>query len=123
MASRFTGLCRSKANGKPCGFYPGRRLISLVKVRYLANNPWAAVRDPNLTQAITLYRLNALPASLWDKLITILNERCLEPENKQARIARAILLLMGDSGLRRDEAAAACRNQLRFNQVVDQKGK
>lgn len=95
----------------------------LVKVRYLAGNPWAAVRDPNLTQAITPLQIErALPASLWDKLITILNERCLEPENKQARIARAILLLMGDSGLRREEAAAACRNQLRFNQVVDQEG-
>lgn len=95
----------------------------LVKVRYLAGNPWAAVRDPNLAQSITPMQIErALPASLWDKLITVLDALCLEPENKQARIARATLLLMGDSGLRREEAASACRNQLRFNQVVDEDG-
>lgn len=95
----------------------------LVKVRYLAGNPWAAVRDPNLAQAITPMQVErALPASLWDKLIAVLDDLCLEPENKQARIARATLLLMGDSGLRREEAATACRNQLRFNQVADEDG-
>lgn len=95
----------------------------LVKVRYLAGNPWAAVRDPNLAQTITPMQIErALPASLWDKLITILDTLCLAPENKQARIARATLLLMGDSGLRRSEAAAACRSQLHFSQVIDDEG-
>ena len=38
---------------------------------------------------------------------------CQAPEAKQERIALATMLLMGDSGLRRSEAASACRSQLR----------
>lgn len=89
----------------------------LVKVRYLAGNPWVAVRDPDVAQAITPIQIErALPAPLWDKLIQILSEHAQSPAHQQARIALAAILLMGDSGLRRAEVAQACRSQLRQSQ-------
>lgn len=85
----------------------------LVKVRYLAGNPWVAVRDPEVAQAITPIQIErALPATLWDKLVAVLTELAHSTENAQIRIALAAMLLMGDSGLRRTEVAQACRAQL-----------
>jgi site-specific recombinase XerD len=58
----------------------------LVKVRYLAGNPWAAVKDPVVVQ---------------------------QAEDMQDRVALAAILLMGDSGLRRAEVAGARRHNLK----------
>ncbi|MDR5753022.1 MULTISPECIES: hypothetical protein [unclassified Caballeronia] len=64
----------------------------------------------------------ALPAELWRKLRHELDARSAADDARQWRdarsgvqwrAARAAILLMGDSGLRREEAASACRENLR----------
>lgn len=88
----------------------------LVDVRYLAGNPWAAVSDPSVTKEVDDIRVDrALSESLWDKVIDHLHSRAQKPENSQDRIALAALLLMGDSGLRRHEAAKAKRSKLKLH--------
>lgn len=85
----------------------------LVDVRYLMSNPWKAVRDPEVAQAISPLQIErALPEALWQKWIATLTQCCVAPENKQARIALAAILLMGDSGLRRAEVSQLSRAQL-----------
>ena len=54
----------------------------------------------------------ALPATLWEKLIDVLRQQSMEVHRIQERIALAAILLMGDSGLRRSEAASACRHEV-----------
>ncbi|WP_310390594.1 site-specific integrase [Caballeronia sp. LP006] len=55
----------------------------------------------------------ALPAALWRKLRNELDVRSAEASAMQWRAARAAMLLMGDSGLRREEVAIALRQNLR----------
>jgi len=86
----------------------------LVKVRYLAGSPWAAVKDPTVVEQVDKIDVErALPKDLWDKVIGVLVERAAVPENQQDRVALAAILLMGDSGLRRAEAASARRSMLK----------
>ncbi|MDR5777721.1 MULTISPECIES: site-specific integrase [unclassified Caballeronia] len=116
----------------------------LVEVRYLAGNPWSAVHEPATVvreSAVQVHR--ALPADLWTRVRRLLDERCTAPIlpsptepgearahlSKQARArveqeaapqwraAQAAILLMGDSGLRRVEAAQARREDLRPSDV------
>lgn len=85
-----------------------------VKVRYLAGSPWAAVKDPTVVQKADEMDIErALPKDLWDTLINVLTEYAAIPENQQDRVALAAILLMGDSGLRRAEAAGARRGTLK----------
>jgi integrase len=89
----------------------------LVEVRYLAGNPWHAVHDPaTVTQELRVQVDRALPATLWTQLRHALDhassEATVETEARQWRVARAAILLMGDSGVRRSEAAQATREQL-----------
>src|SRR5471030_2495315 len=96
----------------------------LVDVRYLAGNPWKAINDPKIVQreaAMQIHR--ALPADLWRRLRDELDKRCTATNMRdgdaklvvQWRVVRAALLLMGDSGLRREEAADAQRTKLRVS--------
>ena len=105
----------------------------LVNVNYLMGNPWKEVNDPKVITPINKLRIEkALPTSLWKKLSGpggILDELCFSPEDElrqrypttganksvaaQFRVARAMLLLLGESGLRREEAATATRESLR----------
>jgi integrase len=93
----------------------------LTEVRYLAGNPWSAVHDPvTVTREVAVQVERALSPKLWAELRRALDERCGgtfpdqdEAETRQWRTARAAILLMGDSGLRRDEAAHARREALR----------
>lgn len=86
----------------------------LVKVRYLSGSPWAAVKDPTVVEQVEKMDIErALPKDLWDKVIDVLTERSSMPENQQDRVALAAILLMGDSGLRRAEAASARRGALK----------
>jgi integrase len=55
----------------------------------------------------------ALPAALWRKLRNELDVRSAEAGAMQWRAVRAAILLMGDSGLRREEVAIALRQNLR----------
>lgn len=88
----------------------------LVEVRYLAGNPWIAVRDPEVAKALSPVQIErALPAALWDKFIAQLTEQANTNDDQQARAALAAILLMGDSGLRREETAQACRSNLQVS--------
>ena len=104
----------------------------LVRVRYLAGNPWVAVADPRVAQEINAIQIEkALSGDLWVKLVNILDARSSESEEThraryklrgagakmklaaQFRLVRAALLLLGDGGLRREEAATALRSRLK----------
>jgi integrase len=87
-------------------------------VRYLAGNPWKAVNDPMVTRRERAMKIErALPSTLWRKLRDELDVRSAEEGGATAgaqwRAVRAAILLMGDSGLRREEAASARREDLR----------
>lgn len=89
-----------------------------VDVRYLAGNPWIAVNDPPVIQRASAMKIErALPADLWRRLRNELDMRCAEEgdsrSTSQWRAMRATILLMGDSGLRREEAASARRENLK----------
>ncbi|VXC90599.1 Integrase (fragment) [Burkholderia sp. 8Y] len=89
-----------------------------VDVRYLAGNPWKAVNDPVVIKRERAMRIErALPANLWRKLRDELDVQAAEEggatNGAQWRVVRAAILLMGDSGLRREEAANARREDLR----------
>ncbi|MGI4857088.1 MAG: phage integrase family protein [Janthinobacterium lividum] len=85
----------------------------LVEVRYLAGNPWKAVKDPSTVERETAMRVDrALPAALWATIRDHLDRQAAVPANVQWRTARAFLLLMADSGLRREEALNARRETL-----------
>jgi integrase len=84
-----------------------------VDVRYLAGNPWKAVNDPVVVKRASPMKIErALPARLWRKLRDELDFRSKEADAVQWRAVRAAILLMGDSGLRRDETALARRENL-----------
>lgn len=126
----FVGPPASRASGRWRPFAPGGLSLDsqryairairgafdwLVDVRYLAGNPWRAVRDPKPVQRVSRMQIDrALPATLWDKVRAALDQHCERygPAAPRWRAARALLLLMGDSGLRIAEAVAATRDQL-----------
>ncbi|VXC81730.1 Integrase [Burkholderia sp. 8Y] len=107
----------------------------LVEVRYLAGNPWSAVHEPaTITRELSVQVHRALPAKLWAQVRQALDARCegqqagepdaapdgdSDAEARQWRAARAAILLMGDSGLRRAEAALARREDLRIAEVPE----
>ncbi|EKS72029.1 site-specific integrase [Caballeronia zhejiangensis] len=79
-----------------------------VDVRYLAGNPWKAVNDPVVVKRASPMKIErALPAALWRKLRVELDARSADQGAVQWRAVRAAILLLGDSGLRREEAANA----------------
>jgi site-specific recombinase XerD len=88
-----------------------------VDVRYLAGNPWKAVNDPVAIKRERAMKIErALPGALWRKLREELDVKCTEAVGARAmqwRAVRATILLMGDSGLRREEAACARREDLK----------
>jgi len=80
----------------------------LVKVRYLAGNPWSAVKLPEVEKEEHIMQIEkALSSEFWDKLTNLLDLECKSKSASQLRLARAAILLMGDSGLRREEVAGA----------------
>lgn len=107
----------------------------LVNVRYLSGNPWITVGDPAVAQAISPIQIDkALPKSLWQKLCGtegILDVLCAQSDatlqkrykmrgaaadismTAQYRLVKAALLLLGESGIRREEAAFATRDKLK----------
>ena len=107
----------------------------LVNVRYLLGNPWVTVSDPAVATPLHKMKIEkALPDQLWEKLSQeggILDILCNTQDaelvsryklrgsminlsmSAQFRLVRAALLLMGDSGLRRAELAAATRDKLK----------
>ncbi|OTP80600.1 phage integrase family protein [Caballeronia sordidicola] len=135
-SASFVGPKRSRASGRWRPFasnslsadsqaYAVRAIRAafawLTSVRYLGGNPWSAVSDPaTVTREVIVQVERALPADLWRLVRGALDARCgaellhqTEDEVRQWRTARAAILLMGDSGLRRDEVANAHRENLR----------
>jgi integrase len=134
----FVGPKRARASGRwrpftPEGLSPDSQAYAvrairaafawLTTVRYLAGNPWSAVTDPaTITREVEVQVERALSTDLWTRLRAELDARCdgedlggltpTEDEARQWRIARAAILLMGNSGVRRDEAANARRENL-----------
>ncbi len=92
----------------------------LQDVRYLGGNPWTAVSDPRLEKQISPLKLErALPSTLWEKTCAALNAHCEKEDEVQARIGRAAILILGDSGLRISELAGALTTKLRQSQDAD----
>ena len=104
----------------------------LVKVRYLGGNPWVTVADPAVAIKENLIDIDkAVPIELWGQLAAdggLLDQVCKQEdalngsdvgsrdsrvEGAQYRLARAAILLMGYTGLRREEVARAQRHYLR----------
>jgi integrase len=142
-ADSFVGPKRSRAGGRWRPFatnslapesqaYAVRAIRAafawLTSVRYLAGNPWHAVTDPvTVLREAQVQVERALPDALWETVRAELDARCIgedlggltpnPDEARQWRIARAAILLMGDSGLRREEATRACRENLGLAQI------
>lgn len=71
----------------------------LVDVRYLAGNPWKAVNDPRVVRREAPINIDrALPGYLWERARHFMDRACAPADANQWRIARALLLLMGESG-------------------------
>lgn len=104
----------------------------LVNVRYLHGNPWITVNDPAVeTKLLPMAIDKALPGNLWHRLVDegglldTLCERLPAPESGvrpatkqevlavQLRLSRAAVLLIGLTGIRREEAATSQRGQLK----------
>uniref|UniRef100_UPI002ABE09DF site-specific integrase n=1 Tax=Burkholderia cepacia TaxID=292 RepID=UPI002ABE09DF len=128
--ARFTGPSVARSNPRWRPFAPGGlapdsqryavRAIRaafawLVAVRYLAGNPWQAVTDPNVVKRVRKLQVErALSLDLWTRVRAALAERSelQGPSGRRWRAAHALLLVMGDGGLRIAEAAAATRAAL-----------
>lgn len=86
----------------------------LARVRYLGGNPWVAVKDPAVDIEADPIRVDkALSPEAWEAVIAVLEQRAQVRHQAQDRVALAAVLLLGDSGLRRAEAASAMRSALR----------
>ncbi|KVD05530.1 hypothetical protein WI77_27025 [Burkholderia ubonensis] len=80
---------------------------------FLAGAPWAAVAHPKpVKRARKLQIERALPFDLWARTRASLDALGdgADPAARRWRPARALLLLMGDAGLRIAEAAAVARD-------------
>lgn len=110
----------------------------LVRVRYLGGNPWVTVSDPVVEgKELAMDIEKAVPLQLWLRMISVdglLDRICgvvvdgaaspRAPHGRYAasaagqyRLSRAAILLIGFTGMRREEAATAMRNRLK--PVVD----
>jgi site-specific recombinase XerD len=107
----------------------------LVRVRYLGGNPWATVVDPVVeAKELEMSIDKALPARLWLALTAeggLLDRACARHETTrltnaraqqakeaatpgaQYRLARAMVYLIGFTGIRREEAATSKRDKLK----------
>jgi integrase len=107
----------------------------LVRVRYLGGNPWVTVADPPVEgKELEMDIDKALPDELWQALAVeggFLDRACARHQDErpatagslqakeaatpgaQYRLARAMVLLIGYTGIRREEAAGATRDKLK----------
>ncbi len=90
----------------------------LTDVRYLAFNPAAAARSPQDRRLREQYTDKALSEVLWTKLTSYLMQHLDREADPQFRIVVSAILLAGDSGLRRQEVAAAERGNLHYRNGI-----
>lgn len=93
----------------------------LQDVRYLAGNPWVAVANPRKEKPLERMQIDkALPEALWNALSReggYLDQAIAHlsaDEQAQMRLGKAALLLVGHSGIRREEAVTAKRGRLKM---------
>lgn len=93
----------------------------LQDVRYLAGNPWIAVANPRKEKPIESMQIEkALPEELWSALsrqggyLDQAIARLPGDQQAQMRLGKAALLLIGHSGIRREEAVLAKRGRLKM---------
>jgi site-specific recombinase XerC len=85
----------------------------LVDMRYLAGNPWKGLRDPGTIRREGEIQIErAHTAQLWADVCAYVQRQGAVAGNQRWRIVQALMLLVGDSGLRRVEAAGARRECL-----------
>lgn len=86
----------------------------LADVRYVAGNPWKAIKDPVVIQRGRGMKIGrAFSSSLWERSRSYIDEQCMPADAQYWRTVRATLLLSGDSGLRREELTVAQRDKMR----------
>lgn len=92
----------------------------LQDVRYLSGNPWIAVANPRKEKPIESMQIEkALPEELWTALsreggyLDQAIEHLPGDQQAQMRLGKAALLLIGHSGIRREEAVLAKRGRLK----------
>lgn len=92
----------------------------LQDVRYLGGNPWIAVANPRKEKPIESMQIDkALPEGLWAALsldggyLDQAIEHLPGDLQAQMRLGKAALLLIGHSGIRREEAVFAKRGKLK----------
>lgn len=93
----------------------------LQDVRYLAGNPWVAVANPRKEKPLERMQIDkALSDALWTALSReggYLDQAIANlpgHEQAQMRLGKAALLLIGHSGIRREEAVMAKRGRLKM---------
>lgn len=85
----------------------------LVDTRYPTGNPWKGVRDPGTIRREGEIQIErALTGQLWADFRAHVQRRGAVAGNQRRRIVQALMLLMGDSGLRREYAAGVRRECL-----------
>lgn len=95
-------------------WYTTRRFLAwLVSVHYLSANPFEASKAPVDNTLKPQYPDKALSSTHWPALILSSEARAAQSQKPHHRLMHAALLLIGDSGLRRSEAASAERQNLR----------
>ena len=118
-AGRQTGRWRPFSG--PLSTNSQRMAINIIKsafewlaaVRYLAGNPWATVNSPRPDQELHALQIHkSMSGDLFERLVACLQEHSEGPLGQQYRVTLAAVLLMGESGLRRSEAASATRGAL-----------
>lgn len=94
-------------------WYTSRRFLAwLVSVRYLSANPFEAGKAPIDNRLKPQYPDKALSPSHWPALVLASEAKAATSQKPHHRLMHAALLLVGDSGLRRREAAGAERQNL-----------
>jgi integrase len=89
----------------------------LVDVRYLAGNPWRVVLDPPvIRRRYNLQIQRALSGELWEKIRRHVDAQCEPASATYWRAVRVVLLLSGDSGLRREELTVCRRENMAATQ-------
>ncbi|KAF1065631.1 Tyrosine recombinase XerD [Burkholderia gladioli] len=84
---------------------------------------WVAVTDPKpVKRATKLQVQRALPTDVWGRVRAELADRAegFGPQGLDWRVARALVLLMGDAGLRIEEAVTAERSGLQWWPAEDE---